>query len=155
MKKIDLGQTIQLLANFGVLLGILLLVYELNQNRQMMQSQTRSDISEGITDYLVNIGSDPALMDVVARGNTGGELVGIENAQYSILLTGLLRYFENVHYQYRNGLYDEVEFETQKDQWRILFAQKGYADFWCGSEISFSPEFAAEIDGVLSTYQCE
>ena len=31
MKKIDLGQAITILANFGVLIGILLLVYELNQ----------------------------------------------------------------------------------------------------------------------------
>jgi hypothetical protein len=26
----------------------------------------------------------------------------------------MLRYFENVHYQYRQGLYDEEEFSTQK-----------------------------------------
>ena len=33
MKKIDLGQMLTLLANFGVIVGLLLLVYELNQAR--------------------------------------------------------------------------------------------------------------------------
>ena len=40
MKKIDLGQTLGILANVGVVFGILLLAYELNQNRQMMEAQT-------------------------------------------------------------------------------------------------------------------
>jgi len=34
MKKIDLGQFLSILANFGVIIGILLLVFELNQARQ-------------------------------------------------------------------------------------------------------------------------
>ena len=48
MKKIDLGQTLGIVANVGVIAGILLLAYELNQNRQMMQAQTRNAISETI-----------------------------------------------------------------------------------------------------------
>jgi len=38
MKKIEFGQAIAVFANIGVLVGILLLAYELNQNRQMMQT---------------------------------------------------------------------------------------------------------------------
>jgi hypothetical protein len=34
MKKIDVGQMLTLLANFGVIVGLLLLVYELNQARE-------------------------------------------------------------------------------------------------------------------------
>lgn len=48
MKKIDRGQTISLLANFGVMIGILLLVFELNQNRVVTEAQTRSAITASI-----------------------------------------------------------------------------------------------------------
>lgn len=52
MKRIDLGQTIGILANLGVLVGILLLVYELAQNREMIRSQTRQSIAELLTNLL-------------------------------------------------------------------------------------------------------
>ncbi len=55
MKTPDLGQTIGLVANLGILVGILLLAYELVQNREIMQSQTRTAIAEGATDFLVAI----------------------------------------------------------------------------------------------------
>ncbi len=45
MKKLDLGQTTLMLGNLGVILGILLLVYELFQNRQTMEAQTRNSIA--------------------------------------------------------------------------------------------------------------
>ena len=54
MKKISLGQTLGILANLGVIAGILLLTYELNQNRQMMQSQTRNAIADTLV-HLVSL----------------------------------------------------------------------------------------------------
>jgi hypothetical protein len=43
MKKIDLGQTLGIVANLSVLVGLLLVVYQLNQNRQLAQAQFASD----------------------------------------------------------------------------------------------------------------
>lgn len=45
MKKLDMGQSLGILANVGVLFGILLLVYELNQNRQMMEAAVRRHVT--------------------------------------------------------------------------------------------------------------
>ena len=39
MKKIDLGQTIQIVASLGVIGGILLLVYELRQNNELLLAE--------------------------------------------------------------------------------------------------------------------
>jgi len=41
LKKLDLGQTFHILANVGVIGGILLLAYELRQNNLYLQEQTR------------------------------------------------------------------------------------------------------------------
>ena len=43
MKKIDIGQSLQTIANLGVLLGILLLVYELTQTRELARAQFNID----------------------------------------------------------------------------------------------------------------
>ena len=43
----------------------------------------------------------------------------------------MLRYWEDVHYQYRLGLYDEVEYERQKAAWKATFANSvGFAHYW-------------------------
>ena len=41
MKKIDVGQTMSVVANFGVLIGIVFLVIELRQNNQLRENEAR------------------------------------------------------------------------------------------------------------------
>ncbi len=113
LKKPDLGQTLGILANVGVLLGILLLVYELAQNRQMMRAQTRTQIATEIVGLLGDI--NPQFASVFRRGISGEELTPDEEIQFRYRQLTVFRYFENVHYQYRQGLYDEVEFSAQKE----------------------------------------
>ena len=44
MKKIDLGQTITILANVGVIAGIVFLAIELRQNNEYMAANARYDL---------------------------------------------------------------------------------------------------------------
>lgn len=161
MKKLDLGQTLGIVANVAVLLGILLLVYELAQNRQMMRAQTRTVISDGLQTFLTAVGSDPQTSSVYVRGNHGearrfgNELTEAESAQYALLVNAILSYFENVHYQYRNGLYEEFEFNAQREAWRRVFSQEGFAGVWCLVRHERSPEFAMEVDELLSAKRCD
>ena len=161
MKKIDLGHSLQILGNIAVVIGILLLVYELNLNRQMMRAQTRTDISEGLTTFLTAIGSDARVSSLFSRGHRGvatefGEELSVdEQTQYRTLTQAMFTYFENVHYQYRNGLYDESEFNAQRNAWRRLFQRKGLTKVWCQYRNERSPEFVAEIDSLLTTYKCD
>ena len=46
MKKIDLGKTIQLVANLGVIAGILFLGLELRQNNQLLRAEAISTVLE-------------------------------------------------------------------------------------------------------------
>ena len=41
-------------ANIGVLIGIVLVLVELDQNRDMMRAQTRNELAMGIVDLLRN-----------------------------------------------------------------------------------------------------
>jgi hypothetical protein len=64
MKKIDRDQTISLLANIGILIGILLLVFELNQNRVVIEAQTRSAITASIIQLSQMITQTPMGMTI-------------------------------------------------------------------------------------------
>ena len=156
MKRLDLGQTLQLLGNVGVIIGILLLVYELNQNREMVQGQTRNELSQAVTAMLLELNADRDFADINFRGDNGEELTDFEAYRYLGAVIAQLRFHENVHYQYRNGLFDEAEYEATRELWRTaVFSTKGMVDVWCDVRVGFSQEFAAEINGLLTTYQCE
>jgi hypothetical protein len=67
----------------------------------------------------------------------------------------MFRYHENVHYQYRQGLYDESEYFAHREAWRVFFdLSKTAAKNWCDYRELVSPEFRAEIDSLLSENLC-
>ncbi len=49
MKKIDLGQTITILANVGVVAGIVFLAVELRQNNEFMAADARFNLLSAVS----------------------------------------------------------------------------------------------------------
>lgn len=144
-----------LAANLGVLVGIILLVFELNQNRTMIRAQTRSALSTGIVDLFTAVAENPELASLRRRADAGEELTPDEKYRYEIITRAFFRYWENVHYQYRQGLYDDTEFSRQKEAWRdYALSSPALAGWWCTYRGEFSPEFAAEFDDLLPPGAC-
>ncbi len=114
-----LNRWLTLGANVGVLMGLLLLVFELNQNREMIRAQTRNEMATGIMQLLALPAENPQLASVVRRGDLRQELTPDEQFQYRNYVIVRLRYYENAHYQYREGMYDEAEFSKQKKGWKV------------------------------------
>ena len=155
MKSDRMHRWLTLGANFGVLIGILLLVVELRQNAVMMQAQTRSEISAGIVELFETVAENEQLASLRRRADAGERLSPDEAYRYSIITRAFFRYWENVHYQYRQGLYDDVEFQRQREAWKSYAASSpALVAFWCEHRAEFSPEFLREFDGVLTTRAC-
>ena len=92
---------------------------------------------------------------VMRRGHAGEELSPDELAQFNLQSNALFRYWENVHYQYREGLYDDVEFSSHRDAWAgYLGDSQATVSFWCRYRGTYSPEFREALDEVLSTFKC-
>ncbi len=145
------NQWLTLGANVGVVLGILFLIAELNQTAEMNRAQTRNQVASELGQLLRDVGSNPQLAEIIVKADRGDELSGSEGLQYTRHILSMLRYFENVHYQYRQGLYDEGEFSAQREAWRMVFATpESSVRVWCGFRMTFSPEFREEFDGLLS-----
>jgi len=161
MKKFDVGQAIGIVANIGVLIGVFLLVAELNQNSQMMRAQARNALADTLITFMTGAGANGEVQSLYVRGGTGeltdpdSEASELDRARYFSLVMGWLTYMENVHYQYRNGLYDEAEFAAQRARWARVFEDKGFADIWCRSRVERSPELVREIDALLTSNRCD
>jgi len=155
MKKFDLRQIIGVSANVSVLAGILLVVYELNQNRDMMRAQTRHDIASEFVGLMTAVAENADLANLVRRGDVGEELSPDEQYRYERFTRGVLRYWENVHYQYRLGMYDDSEFAKQTVAWASYLARsKGGVAQWCSTREQFSPEYQREMNELLTTFAC-
>ena len=148
MKIEPLNRWLILAANLGVLAGIILLVFELNQNRAMMRAQIRNEVAVQLIDLMSQVAIDPELADLLDRAWSGEELTRAEATQFRHRNIAMFRYFENVHYQNRQGLYDESEFSTQREAWRAFLSTET-ALFWCDYRNTVSPEFRADFDSLL------
>jgi hypothetical protein len=143
-------------ANFGVVIGLLLLIVELTQNREMMRAQIRHELAMGIVDLLQVPANNDQLADVMLRGITGGELKPTEMFQFELRTNALFRYWEDVHYQYRIGLYDDTEFAKQRAAWKASMDRSRLTiDYWCGVRVLYSPAFSSEMDSLLSDGACD
>jgi hypothetical protein len=146
---------LSLAANLGALAGLLLIVLQLGQNRDLMRAQVRHELAMGIVELLNVPASDSQLASVLRRGALGEPLSPDEQFQFELRSNALLRYWEDVHYQYRQGLYDEVEYAAQKEAWgRTLARSVGLAVYWCAVRDVYSPRFRAELDGLPAARTC-
>jgi hypothetical protein len=142
-------------ANLGVLIGLLLLVAELAQNRDLMRAQIRHELAMGIVDLLQTPADNEQLADVLLRGISGEKLSPTELFQFELRTNALFRYWEDVHYQYRIGLYDDSEFARQRDAWSASLGRSRLTvEYWCKVRPLYSQEFAAEMDGLLADGPC-
>jgi hypothetical protein len=140
-------------ANLGVLVGIILILIELNQNATMMRGQTRNDVSVELINLMSQVVTNPQLASLIHKVNSGEVLTPEESVQFLHREIAMFRYFENVHYQYRQGLYDEAEYSTQREAWRA-YKTPGRVEFWCGYRLMVSIDFRAEMDDLLAIDNC-
>ena len=142
-------------ANLGVLLGIVLLIVELDQNRDMMRAQIRHELAMGIVDLLQTPANNKQLAHILFRAQSGEELTPAEAFQFELRTNALFRYWEDVHYQYRVGLYDDVEFSKQRDAWKASLAGSLQAvRYWCKVRPLYSPEFSSDMDNLIVDETC-
>ena len=155
MKADNLNKWLTLVANLAVLVGIGLVILELQQNREMIRAQTRSNISAGITELLRDVANDPQLASLIRRADNGEELTPDDAKQYAHRSAAMFRYFENVHYQYRQGMYDESEYLAHREAWRVFFQNSQTAlRNWCEYRQIVSREFRTEIDSLTVDSPC-
>jgi len=112
MGKIQLGQTITVLANIGVIAGIVFLGMELRQNTAAVQGATYQALSDGISSQYIGVAHDSALAQAllriyraeVNRTDPEPEFSEAESAQIIWYYNALIQRLENSYFQWQTGL---------------------------------------------------
>lgn len=150
-----MSNLISLAANVVTVTGLLIVVFQLYQNQRMTHAQTRHQLSSTIVTILSDTANNPQLASVIYRGSHGFPLTPVEQFQFEVRSNALLRYWEDVHYQFRMGLYDEEEFDRHRDAWAATIRQsKGFVEYWCRVRTLYSPAFANEMYRLLPAGAC-
>jgi hypothetical protein len=142
-------------ANIGVLAGIILLVVEIDQNRESIRGQTRNDLAQGAIAVISLAVENPHLADALVRSNNGEEITAVENYILASRAEAIFRYFENVHYQYRIGTYDEGEFSRHMDTMKAVVTNTvSVSNYWCKNHSMFSAAFESAATVILGEDLC-
>ncbi len=154
-----LSNWLQVGGMIAVLGGLILLVVELRQNQDLMRAQTRHELAMMTLDILHIPAANKQLADLMYRANLGEDLTAEELHQFRMRTNALFRYWENVHYQYRQGLYDDSEFDTHRRAWRTLLTgptvSVGIRTYWCQNQSQYSSVFVGALNEVIAGDLCE
>ena len=94
MKKIDLGQTITIAANLGVIAGIIFLALEVQQNNELMRVSVREGQSERLQHYAEQVYMVPGLAEILVKVRNGEPLTEVERFKFLNRQLRQLRGFE-------------------------------------------------------------
>jgi len=142
---------LSLAANFGVIVSLLLLAYEINQSTQA----TIAAASQGLTDQSLSYFEAQLDSSIVAlalhKQAQDEELTGYESHQLEILQHINFRLFENAFLQYKRGFYEEREWERYR---RIIASNlannPSAVRMWERTQGNggWTDEFAAEVESL-------
>lgn len=154
------NQWLTLLANLGVLLGIVFLALEMRQNTEMMKAQTRDSITEKQANWYMAIATDPnaaRILAITEGVEVPREVLNAENGDgivYGFTQHAIFRLWENELYQYEMGLFDEEEFLARKAVWRSrVLNNPGTRAFWSTVRNLFSSGFREEMDSLVQAVE--
>lgn len=162
MKADKLNTWLTLGANIGVLVGLLLLVVELDQNSDVVRAQIHQARSDNFEAFMVEVADTERMLPVLAKFRAAGgprdisslkELDAIEKYRLFTYYNGRIMGYDNLYYQYKIGFLEEEFYKT-----RVEGSIRALAPLWTelgliqlGSENPrVSPGFAAEIERILS-----
>jgi hypothetical protein len=145
MKKIDLGQAITILANLGVIAGIVFLGFDLRQNTRSIQAAASQGITEAESQAVLEWVDHP---DIVVSF-TKSELTDEEVIRLHSFLVLYVRSHENYWSQHRLGAIDDDTLRRYENSILVILSYPRNRNWWNSIRGNFDPSFEARIDSLL------
>ena len=138
------------LAALGVVASLVFVGLEITQNTDIVKAQTRGEITQSILS-LIEAERHPDIMEAHLRTRRGEALSDEQKYLLLNMANATLRVWENTYYQYSAGLFDEDEYQADLVVWGEVTAHPIYIEHWLGNRMTYSAQFRAVIDGLVST----
>ncbi len=139
MKWIDLGKTMTLVANVGVIGGILLLAYELRQNNELMEAEARQVRTSMVVDSWRFAAEHGDLAELRGRERNGEEMTDVERQRVDAFVMSV---YVLIDWTFQELPENSPVMNQVREVQRYNFANKSeYRRVWEARKNSFRPEF--------------
>ena len=122
MKKIELGQTITILANVGVIAGIVFLAVELRQNNELLAAEARANqFFQARMPTIEQLNTNPELTQILYKIENRETVSPEELYQFRWFARGLF-----IRWQWQFGEYEQGFIDKERlplSSWRSWFRQ--------------------------------
>ena len=148
MAKIDFGQSISVLANIGVIAGIVFLGVEVQQNNELLDSQTRQNLANGARDLSAAIyNAETGLSEVITKARNGAELTEDEAYRVDRYLITVILSWEYWYQDFTDGILNEAElrYGGWSDFYYDVLPERMEA-MWERTRINSNPDFVAFME---------
>ena len=158
MNAESVNRWLTLSANLGVVIGLVLLLIELDQNSDLVRAQIHQARSDEHVGYRMDLADSafllPARLKVEAAGGFGNpaamdDLTVEEAYRIKEMLAARHQDYDNLFYQYQEGYLDEEFYE-----YRVASSIRFFAPWWKKLDIFETygrrPSFDAEIQRLVS-----
>ncbi len=146
MKNINVGQTVSIFANLGVIAGILFLGYELRQNNAFLSAEARYNLLLNRRPVHLMVIQDANVASLLVKSRADVELSEVETEQLIWYYDLLLSSMDYDYQQYRDGLVDVTALPI--GQWIRGWQadDHGFQSFWRERKGDYSPDFVKFIE---------
>ena len=149
MKKLDLGQTIQILANAGVIAGIIFLAIEIRQNNAQLSLQSYQSWAAANMELNMAV-LDPSLSSIFDVANADSTKLTKENyVTYAMWQLSLMQMAQTTDYLYQAGSLDRDLWESEINRAAGILALPAVRQWWeAGGKTQLTPQFVEMIESV-------
>ncbi len=145
MNLSKVNQWLTLLANIGVLAGIIFLAIEIRQSGDAVTAQMQDSIADGFIALNMATINDPQVGVTWVIGlNEPDRLSDAEAIRFSMLMRALFNQFIRVHGLYRTGLLEESDWALYAREAATIMSSPGGKLHWAGNEMN--SEVRADIE---------
>ena len=155
VKNMDMSkakEVISLIANVGVIGSIVFLGIEMQQNTDMMQSQTRNSIVENQLSFYESIVDNADFAEIATdfRADPNAYPLGSsERFRYVFYVMSQFRMWENEWYQFKKGLFDANEFDSRVVTWKRNINVEIKKEIWFTQRESYSKDFSDYLNSII------
>ena len=149
MKRVGIGQAIQVAANMGVIAGIVFLALEIRQNSDLLSSQARFNNIQNQMSFAAMLVADGELTELIARAMQGAEISAGEQLRLRQMLILMLGTWEYEYREFEDGRLsrDDLRVESKRQDYGLVprLAPGLWEDFRVGAYAPFVEFLEAEI----------
>jgi hypothetical protein len=141
----------QIVAVVGIFASLIFVGLQIRQNTKAIKATSHHAITDSFNAINSLILSDPKVARVWRLAITGSQELDEDERTSADFM--LLRIFETLYYQYKNGTMDKQLFDAELKTLKWAFTYPGSQAWWAANPISLSDEFRAFIDGLIRDAQ--